>query len=53
MKNKISHYNNIRACTNCGNIYKDLSLANRTYICPICGNTEDRDVHAAKNMIWL
>jgi putative transposase len=63
LKYKMKHKDNIiflnkwiptsKLCTNCGNIYKDLSLANRTYICPICGNTEDRDVHAAKNMVWL
>ena len=25
----------------------------RTYTCPTCGHTEDRDIHAAKNMIRL
>jgi hypothetical protein len=30
-----------------------LSLADRTYVCPICGYQEDRDVHSAQNMITM
>ena len=40
-------------CANCGNKNKDLTLADRIYVCPICGFQEDRDVHAAKNMIAM
>ena len=29
----------------------DLKLSDRTFKCPVCGAVEDRDVHAAKNMI--
>ena len=25
----------------------------RTYVCPTCGYKEDRDIHAAKNMIYF
>ena len=35
-------------CPNCGCL-NTLTLADRTYICS-CGYTEDRDVHAAKNV---
>ena len=29
----------------------DLKLSDRTFKCPVCGAIEDRDIHAAKNMI--
>jgi len=31
----------------------DLTLADRTFVCPFCGHTEDRDVNAAKNLRTL
>lgn len=40
-------------CPNCGNINKEITLKDRTYICPICGYQEDRDVHSANNMITM
>ena len=39
-------------CPNCGSLHK-LSLTQRTYKCPNCGHEEDRDIHAAKNMILI
>ena len=39
-------------CPKCGNLKKDITLANRKYECP-CGYREDRDIHAARNMILL
>ena len=39
-------------CPVCGKLKKDITLADREYECP-CGYREDRDVHAAKNMILL
>ena len=41
-----------RMCPNCGSLHK-LSLTQRTYKCPNCGYEEDRDIHAAKNMILI
>ena len=40
-------------CPNCGNINNNITLADRIYICPICGYQEDRDIHSAKNMIIM
>ena len=40
-------------CPCCGNINKNITLADRTYICPTCGYQEDRDIHSAKNMILM
>ncbi|MBR4196136.1 MAG: transposase, partial [Synergistaceae bacterium] len=39
-------------CPNCGRLKKDITLADRVYECE-CGYMEDRDVHAARNMILL
>ncbi len=37
-------------CFRCGEIVQK-SLSVRTHICPHCGNVEDRDVNAAKNIL--
>ena len=39
-----------KLCRMCGNKHAGLTLADRTFVCPACGHTEDRDVHAAKNL---
>ena len=39
-------------CPCCGNLKKDIKLSDRVYECE-CGYREDRDIHAARNMILL
>ena len=39
-------------CPSCGRLKKDITLADRVYECK-CGYSEDRDIHAARNMIFL
>ena len=39
-------------CPICGKLKKDITLADRVYECS-CGYREDRDIHAARNMILL
>ena len=39
-------------CRCCGSIKNDLKQEDRIYECH-CGHVEDRDVHAAKNMVWI
>ena len=39
-------------CPNCGSLKKDITLSDRVYECQ-CGYQEDRDIHAARNMILL
>lgn len=41
-----------KLCPKCHSIKNDLSLADMMYVCS-CGYHEDRDVHAAKNMIEI
>lgn len=42
-----------KLCNECGHIYSELTLKEREFVCPCCGATSDRDVHAAENMIWI
>jgi putative transposase len=37
----------------CGHKKDNLTLADRIYHCDVCGYEEDRDIHAAKNMIRM
>ena len=39
-------------CVKCGTKTK-LDLKERTFVCKNCGDTEDRDIHAANNMIYF
>lgn len=40
-----------KMCNNCGYLKEDLKLSDRTITCPSCGNTYDRDINAAKNIL--
>ena len=40
-----------KACLSCGYINENLTLNDRTFKCPHCGLEEDRDIHAAKNVL--
>lgn len=49
---KVSRYfPSSKTCSSCGYINKELKLSDRTYICPACGNTMDRDYNAARNIL--
>ncbi|MCI1858678.1 MAG: transposase [Sporolactobacillus sp.] len=39
-----------KVCHACGHKKVDLKLSERTYHCPVCGTTIDRDYHAALNI---
>jgi putative transposase len=39
-----------RLCRQCGGIHDALTLADRVFVCPACGFTDDRDFHAADNL---
>ncbi len=41
-----------KLCTSCGRFNDEMSLWDRTFRCQ-CGVEEDRDVHAADNMVWF
>ena len=46
------NYPTTKLCINCGKYHDELKLWNRTFKCG-CGIKEDRDIHAAQNMVWL
>lgn len=39
-----------KTCNNCGYVNHELTLVDREWTCPECGQTFDRDVNAAKNI---
>lgn len=45
------YYPSSKTCSNCGAIKKDLKRSDRTYVCPECGFTIDRDYNAAINLM--
>lgn len=44
-------YPSSKTCHCCGYIKEDLTLSNRYWICPQCGNRLDRDLNAAQNIL--
>ena len=43
-------YPSSKTCSKCGNIHNGLKLKDRTFICPTCGFSIDRDINAAINL---
>ena len=44
-------YPSSKTCSNCGYINAELTLSDRTYHCPSCGYTINRDLNAALNLL--
>ena len=44
-------YPSSKTCHKCGYIKKDLTLSEREWVCPICGEHLERDVNAAINIL--
>jgi putative transposase len=40
-----------KTCHNCKSIKQDLTLSDRVWTCPVCGETHDRDVNASLNIL--
>lgn len=49
LENIILHLTS-KTCSACGHIHAALMLADRVFHCPICGQTQDRDLNAAINL---
>ena len=46
-------YASSKTCSCCGHKRDDLTLKERTYVCPHCGAVVDRDLNAARNLLSL
>lgn len=44
-------YPSSQLCNHCNYRYRELRLHERSWICPCCGNTVNRDLNAAKNIL--
>ena len=42
-----------KLCHRCGHKNGDLALHDRTWCCPACGKTHDRDVNASINLYYV
>lgn len=40
-----------KTCGECGYLYRELSLKDRVWCCPVCRETHDRDLNAARNIL--
>lgn len=45
------YYPSSKTCQHCGYVKEDLTLKDREWICPNCGNIIDRDLNAAINIL--
>lgn len=44
-------YPSSKTCHKCGYVYKNLTLGEREWTCPVCGEHHDRDLNAAMNIL--
>lgn len=48
-----SSFPSTKLCYKCGTIHSKITLADREFICPTCGFKEDRDIKAAKTILFV
>ena len=48
---EVNPKNTSKRCFSCGKVKKDLELKDRIFVCA-CGYKADRDINAAKNILW-
>lgn len=63
LKSKLSKQNNVqivdksypttKLCYNCGTLHKNIILNDRIFICPSCNFQEERDLKAAKTVLFI
>ena len=45
------YYASSKTCRHCGYVNRELTLRDRTWVCPDCGAVLDRDLNAAENIL--
>lgn len=50
---KVPANNTSKTCHTCGNINPEVVLGVKQWICPICSTEHDRDLNAARNILYL
>ena len=63
IKNKLKRQNNVQVidkslpttklCYNCGTVHRGITLSDRTFTCPTCHFSEDRDLKASKTILFI
>jgi len=46
-------YHTTKMCYKCGNLHQDITLNDRIFTCPHCGYSEERDLNAAKTILFI
>lgn len=46
-------YPTTKLCYNCGTVHRDITLNDRIFICPSCNFHEERDLKAAKTILFI
>lgn len=49
---KVSAKNTSKTCHSCGYVNKDVVLGVEKWKCPVCSAEHDRDINAAKNILY-
>ena len=49
---KVSARNTSKTCFDCGYVNPKIVLGVKKWICPVCGVFHDRDINAAKNILY-
>ena len=49
---KVSAKNTSKTCFDCGYINPKVVLGVKQWVCPVCGVNHDRDINAAKNILY-
>ena len=50
---KVPANNTSKMCHHCGNINQSVVLGVKQWVCPVCNTKHDRDINAARNILYL
>lgn len=50
---KVPAQNTSKTCNVCGNVNPEVVLGVKRWVCPVCSTEHDRDINAARNILYL